>query len=272
MCFALQAAEPILYQRSAGHAVVASAASGLQTARASGSAKLRFPRAEPGSVEALVVNTSGGLTAGDTFSVDATVSGGRLVVSTPACERVYRCDGGHGVVRNTLAVAAGAHGLLLPQPTILFQDSALERTTVAQLADGARLTLCEGLVLGRAAMAEDLTSVQCSDRIEVWRGSELVFADVLRLTSDVLRGDTAALLAGHRAIGLVVHVDEDADAAVERARGVVDAMGSVLAGASAVSGVAVARCLAPSHTALQDALARLVNAMSGVLPPRAWAL
>ena len=239
------------------------------------------------------MNTSGGLAAGDVFTLDARAEAHTLVVTTAACERVYRSEAqpasehprrgaGHGprahrpgsaVVRQSFSVRGQSCLRHLPQPTILFQGARLDRRTTIALDPGAKLTFVEGLVLGREAMGEHLTRVGVGDRVEVTLAGRLVLADALRLTDCALARTGPAGLAGARGIGLLLHHDGDLDGALARARATANApRGRTVSGASIVNGVLVARVLAKSHTALQDELARLVYAVSGAPPPRAWSL
>ena len=57
--------------------------------------RLRFPNSEPGApLEAVIINTAGGMTGGDRFDVDIKVGvGARLTVTTAAAEKVYRSLG-----------------------------------------------------------------------------------------------------------------------------------------------------------------------------------
>lgn len=262
-------------QRSHGTVRVRLAEGGGRTRLAEafhqGSGKLRFPLASPGAVEAVVLNTSGGLTGDDTFSVTAVADAHALTLTTQACERVYRSEGPAARVRQTLEAGAGARLRFLPQPTIVFDGAHLvRRTRLAVEGDGVA-TLAEGLVLGREAMGETVRRVRLSDRIEVAIDGRLAFVDAFRLDDAALaRARTAAGIGGARGIGIVIHRGPE-PARIEAAREALAGAG-VLAGATHVGGLAVARVLAPSHSALQDALARAVTALSGEGPPRAWRL
>lgn len=263
-------------QRSHGIARIALDDAGGRTrlaeAFASGSAKLRFPLATRGAVEATVLNTSGGLTGDDTFRLAARARAHRLTVTTQACERVYRSEGPVATVTQSLAVGTGAVLRFLPQPTILFDGGSLARRTVLDVEGGGTATLCEALVLGRAAMGESVARLRVRDRVEVRVDGRLAFVDALRLDDAALaRARTAAGLGNARAIGIVVHRGGPGPASRDAAREALDGA-SFSGGASLVNGLVVVRVLAPSHTALQDALARVVTALDGEAPPRSWRL
>jgi urease accessory protein len=270
------AADAAAEQRSHGIVTVRVADGGGRARLAEGfhqgSGKLRFPRAEASHVEAMVLNTSGGLTGEDTFSVTGVAEAHALTLTTQACERVYRSPGPAAHVRQMLAVRPAASLRFLPQPTILFEGGHLVRRTTLDIAGSGEATLAEGLVLGREAMGENLENLTVRDRIEVRLDGRLAFVDALRLDPAALaRARTPAGLGEARGVGIVVHRGGPDRAFTEAARGALDGA-SVVAGASVVNGLVVVRILAPSHSALQDGLSRAVTALSGSPPPRAWRL
>ncbi|WP_226583003.1 urease accessory protein UreD [Acuticoccus sediminis] len=264
-----------LFQRSVGEAAVTVADKGgrvtTPTVRQTGSAKLRFPRMAPGSdsVEALILNISGGLVSGDRFRTEMAAEAHTLTVATLACERVYRCEDGPAEVLQVVRAGEGGTVRHLPQPTILFEGAKLRRRTLVDLAEGGGLTLCEGLVLGRAAMGERVTTADVRDRIEVRIAGRLVYVDAFGLTDEVIaRASGPAALDGARGVGLVLHVG---GGTADTARAALDGANARW-GASTMGALTVVRVLAPDHTSLQDALGRASVALSGAPLPRAWQL
>src|SRR3982751_2212015 len=114
-----------------------------------GCAKIRLPHTHSDALQAVLMNTAGGLTGGDhvQWSVEAG-AGARIVLTTPACERVYRSLGTDARVENRITAAPGAHVDWLPQETILFEQSRLDRSLDVDLAEGATLTAVEAVLLG----------------------------------------------------------------------------------------------------------------------------
>ena len=112
-----------------------------------GCGKIRLPRdARAEGLEAVLINSSGGLTGGDQMSWQAEVgAGARLTLSTQACERIYRARDGVAGQRATLTVGAGASLHWLPQETILFDGGALSRRLDADLHAGGRLLAVEAV-------------------------------------------------------------------------------------------------------------------------------
>src|SRR5690606_26292135 len=72
-----------------------------------GCARIRFPRAQSHALEAVLINTAGGLTGGDhlEWNVEAAPQA-RLVLTTQACERVYRSTGESAHVSAELKVCS----------------------------------------------------------------------------------------------------------------------------------------------------------------------
>ena len=90
-----------------------------------GAAKIRLPRVDDGPLEAVLINTAGGLTGGDRlhWSVDVGTMAA-ATITTQACEKVYRARDGHAEVSCGLSVGAGGRLAWLPQETIVFERAA----------------------------------------------------------------------------------------------------------------------------------------------------
>jgi urease accessory protein len=87
----------------------------------SGSLRVRFPRNRSPALEAVLVNTAGGMAGGDNFEIGISVGEqAQIVVTTTAAEKVYRTLGPDTAVDVKIEVAANATLAWLPQETILF--------------------------------------------------------------------------------------------------------------------------------------------------------
>ncbi len=66
-----------------------------QRVHEAGALRVRFPNVtSKGTLDAVIVNTAGGMTGGDSFDIDVAVgAGARLTVTTAAAEKVYRSLG-----------------------------------------------------------------------------------------------------------------------------------------------------------------------------------
>jgi urease accessory protein len=246
----------------------------IRDLRQSGCGRLLFPhRPREAPLEAVLVNTAGGLTGGDRFRASATVGeGARAVVTTQACEKIYRSGGGVAEVRATLSVAAGASLQWLPQETILFEGSALRRSLVADVAPEGRLLAAESVILGRAAMGETVASASFRDSWRIRRGGRLIFAEETAVGAGEwarARSSRAALGADASAFATLLLAASDAAGRLDPVRSILDSQG-IDGGASLVDGLLVVLLMAGPGLAMRKAMIPLIECLSGAPPPRVW--
>ena len=249
----------------------ASGASRRARVHEAGSLRVRFPNSQSeGTLDAVIVNTAGGMTGGDRFGLDFDVGGGaQLSVTTAAAEKVYRSLGPDTNVDVKLTVGEDAALVWLPQETILFDQVRLRRTIDVALGGSAHLLLAEAIVFGRGAMGEIVSFGHLVDRWRVRRDGVLVFAETLRMDgaiADRLAGRPVA--AGGAAIAGVLKIPGG-----EEAVAAVNAMQQSFAGevgASAWNGLALARLVARDGAALRHDLAAVATAWTAKPLPRLW--
>ncbi len=92
------AAETFAANRATGRIALSVAAVDGRTRRArvheDGSLRVRFPNVTGDPLEAVIVNTGGGMTGGDRFAVELDAGeGASLVAGTAAAEKIYRSTG-----------------------------------------------------------------------------------------------------------------------------------------------------------------------------------
>src|SRR5262245_63391564 len=126
-------AQTFAANRARGEIALSVASSGGVTRRLhvgeAGSLRVRFPGPRAADLQAVVVNTAGGIAGGDRLAVEIAVGEtARLAVTTAAAEKIYRSLGPDAAVDLSLAVAAGSTLLWLPQETIVFDEARLRRT------------------------------------------------------------------------------------------------------------------------------------------------
>jgi urease accessory protein len=235
-----------------------------------GSLRLRFPHTDAAELEAVIINTAGGIAGGDRFDIEISVAdGARLVVTTAAAEKIYRSPGPEATIAVKLEVGAGAALGWLPQETILFDRARLSRRIDVALADDASLVLVEALVLGRTAMGETVSHGQFVDRWRIWRGGRLVFAETMRLDGPIAQMlAEPAVAGGGAALAAVVLVPGD-----ERQTTTVRGLGDRLAGEVGISswnGLAVARLCARDGAMLRRDLVAILTALVERPLPRLW--
>ena len=242
----------------------------LATLYQDGCAKIRLPNTHDESLQAVLINTAGGLTGGDALRWSARAApGSRLVLTTQACERLYRSTGDDARVETRLVAGGGSRLDWLPQETILFEGSRLDRTLEADLAEDATLCAVEAVILGREAMGEDARGALFRDNWRIRRGGKLIHAEATRLSADPLERDGLSLLDGARAFATVLYVGADAERRLEPIR----ALLSGRSGASVMGERLVVRAIAESGLALRRIIAPIVASLAsaGALP-RLWHL
>ena len=260
--------------RAVGGIALAVRASGVVTQRSrvreDGALRVRCPGPASGELEAVIVNTAGGVAGGDRFTLDVTVEPrARLVVTTAAAEKVYRTLAAEATIDVKLDVAAAASLAWLPQETILFDRARLKRAIDIDLAEDARLVLAEAIVFGRSGMGETVDDSFLFDLWRVRRGGRLIHAEAIRFDGAVAaRLAQPAVAKGGIAVAtvLVVPGDEGTAAGV-RALG--DHMRGEV-GVSAWNGLAVVRLCAADGEALRHDVVAVLAAVRGAPLPRLW--
>jgi urease accessory protein len=237
----------------------------------SGPLRLRFPRLADEGLEAILINTGGGVAGGDRLRVEIEAGeGAHVAVTSQAAEKVYRATGAPARITLRLAAASGARLDWLPQETILFDRARVTRTLDAEVAIDATLTICEAIVFGRTASGERVRSGTWRDQWRVRRAGNLIFADALTLDGsiDAVLG-MPAVARGALAVATILHAAPDAEQRVDAVRQSFPA--GMEAGASAFDGVLVARLLAADGLMLRSALLAGLAAL-GCVPPHAYSL
>jgi urease accessory protein len=236
-----------------------------------GSLRVRFPNADRSdTLDAVIVNTAGGMAGGDRFDIDVTVSAGaRLTVTSAAAEKIYRSLGPATQVGVTLDVGPGGSLAWLPQETILFDRVRLRRSIDVDLARDAKLLLAEAVIFGRSAMGE---TVEWGHFFDCWRirvDHALLFAENIRLDGKIGQRLAERAIAGSGiAVASVIKFPGDEEDVARVFAGQQAFVAEV--GASSWNGLAVARLVAADGAALRRGLAGVLTAFGAVSLPRLW--
>lgn len=238
--------------------------------RQEGSLKALFPKVRGDALDAVFLNTAGGLTGGDQMEiVVAAQEQAHVIVSSQAAERAYRAQLGQiAQAQVRLDVAEGGRIDWLPQETILFDQAALNRRMDVTLCGSASALLVEPVIFGRAAMGETVRQLHFTDHWTVRRDGELIFADAIRLV-----GDAKALVArnaigrGAGAMATVLLAGPTAEACAER----IELEGN--SGSSLIADdLLLVRLLAKDGFGLRKQLIPVVEALATAPMPRVWRL
>jgi urease accessory protein len=247
----------------------------LDGLRQAGCLKLRFPRSiTPGWLDVLTLNTSGGVAGGDRLESSFTLDGGaRATIAAQAAERFYRSmpNGPPSRVRTRIEVGAGGSAEWLPQETILFDRSSVDRRLEVDLAADAWFLGLEMIVFGREAMGERVRLGSLRDVIRVRRAGRLLLHDAVRLDGAVEAAlQRRAVGQGARAVATLVHVAPDAEANLAAIRVALDGAPANSA-ASAWDGMLVVRVLTPDGAMLRRAVGAALTVLRAPRPlPRVW--
>ena len=240
-----------------------------------GAAKIRMPKTAADALEAVLINTAGGLTGGDRLHWGVAVGeGAAATVTTQACEKVYRASFGVAEVSCRLSVASGGRLAWLPQETIVFDNSSFRRRLDIDLAPDAEALVLEAAIFGRRAMGEQVRRARFADRWRVRRSGRLIHAEELAIGPDAagqLASDAA--LAGASAIATLALFSEDAEAKLDAVRAVIGDSGGASAWRAGGSGKLLARVVADDGSALRRRLIPLVQLLNRQAAlPKVWTI
>ncbi len=245
----------------------------LADLRQDGCLKARFPR-PTGWAEAVMLNSSGGVVAGDQLRLRLEVgANAKATFTAQAAERFYRArpQDPPATVHTTLSVAEGASAEWLPQETILFDQSALTRTLAIDLAESSWFLGVETLIFGRALMGETVQGLRLRDTITIRRAGKLQLHDAIRL-----EGPAAPILAhrastnGAIATATLIHAAPNAAAMLPPLR---EAWANTPseAAASTWNNLLVARLVAPDSATLRTSIVAALSVLREGRPvPRVW--
>lgn len=247
----------------------------LATLYQEGAAKIRMPRPEGDWLEAVLINTAGGMTGGDRMAWQVDIGeGAAAVVTTQACEKVYRAAHGHAELSARLSIAAGGRLAWLPQETIVYDSGAFVRHLDVDLADTASALVAETTLFGRQAMGERVVQGRFRDRWRVRVAGRLLHAEDF-----CIHGDIAAHLArgsvtgGAVAISTVLMVCQDAEDWLDPVRAVIGEKGGASAWAVGGSGKLLARLFDEDGYCLRKRLVPLLALLNGRAGlPKTWSL
>ncbi len=256
--------------------------SSIDTLYQQGSARIRFPSvapsAQPSALQAVLINTAGGLTGDDRIHWQGTAcANSHLSISTAACEKIYRSHGPDARQQTTLQVDNNARLEWLPQEAILFDGSRLSRTLNVELETSAEALLVESLVFGRQAMQEGIDNIAIHDRWRIYRNDRLLHAEDFRLNiQDQRHIQSPCVMHHHRAISTLILVNDKSsewlDNTVQQIRQLAKLHHQcVQVGASALPHRLVVRVLATDSYHLRNFLLPCVAVLNDGRPvPTVW--
>lgn len=189
-----------------------------------GCAKIRLPKTFDSSMEAVLINSSGGLTGGDRMAWEIEAGPAtELTVTTQACEKIYKASAGTVDVTTRIEVAAGARVDWLPQETILFDRASLTRSLDVELDGDATLLAVEAVLLGRKAMGEVMQAGLFRDRWRIRVDNRLLHAENLTFADDIAAlVARTAILRGSVAFATLFYTGPDCELLLPQLRALID--------------------------------------------------
>jgi len=240
-----------------------------------GSAKIRMPAVSADPLEAVLINTAGGLTGGDRLGWEIDVgAAASATVTTQACEKVYRAASDRAEVRVRLTVGEQGRIAWLPQETIVFDRSVFARTLDIELAAGAEALVLEATVFGRLAMGERAAHGSFHDRWRVRRDGALVHAEDFRIGPDIAATlGRPAVAGGAIAVATLLMISPRAETFLDPVRDIIGGQGDASVWSVNKSGKLLARLYAGDGYQLRKRLVPLVELLNGRAGlPKLWTL
>ena len=260
-------------QRARGEIDLAVVAGRLDRFYQSGSSKIFMPKTYATTLEAVLVNTAGGLTEGDEFDVQMTADGNtHLTVSTQTAERVYRALGSDTAkmrIKITLTGPASLHWL--PQETIMFDGAGFSRHLHVKMDEGASFLASEMMVFGRTAMHEEVRHGRLFDRWRIHRGDKLIHAEALRLEGDIAgKLDHLASASGCVSFATTLFIGRDSEEKANAAREFFKSYNDIKTAVSAWDGKLVIRSVGGDTARLKKVIATFMIHLRQIENPRVW--
>ena len=229
--------------------------------------RIMFPRTTGAAVEeAVLINTAGGIAGGDRLQFDVTARpNASIAVTSQAAEKIYRALDEPARITTLLKACEAAKLAWLPQETIVFDRGRLSRETEIDVSSGAELLALEWLVLGRAALGEEVVGGHISDSWRVRKDGRLIWADSFRATDETFPHlHRKALLSNCKAVATLIYFGPHLDARLEFLRDIVSSLECHCA-ATSVGGLIIVRFAAKVSSDLRRALQSMLRQFSGEL-------
>ena len=250
----------------------------INTLHQQGCSKIRFPRVHdfPGTgaiAQAVLINSSGGMTGGDRLNWYFGLSSGtHLAITTQACERIYKSSG--GLAQTHITIEAGDDTTLawLPQETILYDRGRFKRTIEADLSKSCEALFVEPIMFGRKSMHEVVADGFLHDRWRIRQGGKPVHAEDFHIEGDIDKALLENSVAnGNAALATLLLIAPRAEGLLNDVRQHIGQSGDVQGDASFWNGKLLIRLLAPTSFLLRKKLVPLIGLLNNGAPlPRIW--
>lgn len=235
-----------------------------------GCGKIRLPETFDSSLEAILINSSGGLTGGDRLEWSLRAGPGTdVTVTTQANEKIYKASADTALLTSHVDVGAGARVSWLPQESILFDRASLTRELTADLAADAEFLAVEAIILGRTARGEAVENGLFRDRWRIRREGRLIHAEEVRIEGEISHlCEQTAVLSGKVAFATAFYTGPHAEAFLARLRPM---LSDGYAGASHWQDKLIVRMAAKDGFSLRKILSPVISLLrNGAALPKVW--
>lgn len=235
-----------------------------------GCGKIRLPETFNSSLEAILINSSGGLTGGDRLEWSLRAGPGTdVTVTTQANEKIYKASADTALLKSEIEASEGSRVAWLPQESILFDRASLTRELHVDLAETAEFLAVEAVILGRTAMGESAENGFFRDRWRVRRAGRLIHAEEVRMEGEIARlGQQPAVLSGKVAFATVFYSGSQGEAFLPRLKPLLE---DGYAGASLWNDKLIIRAAAANGFALRKILVPVISLLrKDANVPKVW--
>lgn len=143
--------------------------------------KSLYPEGE-GICHAVIVHPPGGIAGGDELHLHASLeAGAHALLTTPGAGKWYKANGRDAAQHLQFTLGERATLEWLPQETILFDAARVRMHMRVDLAADAKFAGWEILCFGRRAAGEKFAHGHLRQRVQIWRGDELLWMEAANL-------------------------------------------------------------------------------------------
>jgi urease accessory protein len=262
-----------------------SVARGTQLSRAEHEGPLRIQRVlepeGPQCPHVYLLHPPGGVVGGDRLETHVSVGpGARVLLTTPAAQKLYRSAGQSAEISNVLTLGEGASLDFLPSETLAFPAAQARSATRVELAADATFIGWDIACYGMPARGETFDRGHVLSRFELYRGSVPLAIEALELGGAPDVRDGAFGLRGRPVVANLYAVPRAGtieSSLVERLREAFSVQPPELCSVSSLGELLVVRALGES---VQRVRTRLIEAWQILRPallarpavlPRVWA-
>ena len=213
------------YQRAKGKLKLSFINSDAETSiydlHQSGALKVLIPKAKSKHAEAVLINTGGGIVAGDSLSIEVTsYENTNTWITTQASEKVYKSNGELSLLETKINLGDDSILFWCPKETILFNKSKFKRNLDFNIKSSSKMLVIENIVFGRLASGELNADCYFFDQWRIKRDEKLIFAENF-LFEDKKSMYRNTNLGEYRSLMNIMYISHDAKNYLNKMRNII---------------------------------------------------